>query len=46
MSRPWRYDGTLEMYSAVSGNWSALPLDYCRITAAVHREKVPASGTL
>ena len=30
---PWRYDGTLEVYSAASGNWTALPLGYCRITA-------------
>lgn len=36
---PWRYDGTLEVYSAASGNWTALPLDYCRITAAGAQEK-------
>ena len=31
---PWRQDSTLEIYSAASGNWSVIPLDYCRITAA------------
>ena len=31
--RPWSSDSTLEIYSAVSGNWSAIPLDYCRVTA-------------
>ena len=31
---PWRYDGTLEVYSSASGNWTALPLEYCRISAA------------
>lgn len=31
---PWRWDGTLEIYSAASGNWSAVPLEYCKITAA------------
>ena len=31
---PWRADGTLEVYSAASGSWSAIPLDFCRITAA------------
>ena len=36
---PWRYDGTLEEYSAASGSWTALPLDYCRITAAGAQEK-------
>ena len=36
---PWRYDGTLEVYSAASGNWTALPLGYCRITAAGAQEK-------
>ncbi len=30
---PWRADGTLEVYSAASGSWTAVPLDYCRITA-------------
>ena len=34
MEHPWRADGTLEVYSAASGSWSAIPLDYCRITAA------------
>ena len=31
---PWRYDSTLEMYSKNSGSWTAIPLEYCRITAA------------
>ena len=31
---PWSSTGTLEVYSASSGNWTAVPLDYCRITAA------------
>lgn len=31
---PWSSTGTLEVYSANSGNWSAVPLEYCRITAA------------
>ena len=31
---PWRYDSTLEMYSKNSGSWAAVPLEYCRITAA------------
>ena len=31
---PWRYDSTLEMYSKNSGSWAAIPLEYCRITAA------------
>lgn len=30
---PWRQDGGLEIYSATSGNWSAVPLEYCRIRA-------------
>ena len=30
---PWRYDSTLEMYSKNSGSWTAIPLEYCRITA-------------
>lgn len=33
-SHPWRYDGTLEVYSKNSGSWTAIPLEYCRITAA------------
>ena len=41
---PWRYDGTLEVYSAASGNWTALPLDYCRITAAGAQEKILPVG--
>ena len=31
---PWSSTSTLEVYSASSGNWTAVPLDYCRITAA------------
>ena len=31
---PWSSTGTLEVYSTSSGNWTAVPLDYCRITAA------------
>ena len=31
---PWRYDSTLKMYSKNSGSWTAVPLEYCRITAA------------
>ncbi len=38
---PWRYDGTLEEYSASSGNWTAVPLEYCRITAAGAQEYLP-----
>ena len=30
---PFRSDGTLEVYNAASGNWSAIPLNFCRITA-------------
>lgn len=30
---PWRSDSVLEVYSAVSGNWSAVTLDYCKIAA-------------
>jgi|GEM_PF-85215 len=30
---PWRQDGGLEIYSATSGNWSAVTLEYCRIRA-------------
>ncbi len=33
-AHPWSSTGTLEVYSANSGNWSAVPLEYCRITAA------------
>ena len=32
--RPWSSTGTLEVYSANSGNWTAVPLEYCLITAA------------
>lgn len=31
---PWRASSVLETYSAATGNWSAVPLEYCRITAA------------
>ena len=31
---PWSCTGTLEVYSSASGNWTAVPLEYCRITAA------------
>ena len=34
MNDPWRSDSVLEVYSAVSGNWSAVMLDYCKISAA------------
>lgn len=34
MNDPWRSDSVLEVYSAVSGNWSAVTLDYCKISAA------------
>ena len=30
---PWSSESTLEVYSEASGNWTAIPLDYCRITA-------------
>lgn len=30
-AHPWRYDGVLEVYSAASGNWTTIPLEYCRI---------------
>ena len=30
---PWSSDSTLEIYSEASGNWSAIGLDYCRISA-------------
>jgi len=33
ITSPWRYDGTLEIYNAASGNWSAVAPDYCLITA-------------
>ena len=36
---PWASTSTLEEYSASSGNWTAVPLDYCRITAAGAQEK-------
>lgn len=31
--RPWSSESTLEVYSAASGNWSAVVLDYCRVSA-------------
>ena len=34
MDDPWRSDSVLEVYSAVSGNWSAVTLDYCKISAS------------
>ena len=34
MAYPWRYDGTLEMYSTASGSWTPIPLEYCRIAAS------------
>ena len=33
MEEPWRSDSVLEVYSAASGSWSAIPLEYCRISA-------------
>ena len=33
MDDPWRSDSVLEVYSAVSGNWSTVTLDYCKISA-------------
>lgn len=30
---PWRSNSVLELYSAVSGNWTTIALDYCRISA-------------
>ena len=33
-AHPWRYGGTLEMYSAATGSWTAIPLEYCRIFGA------------
>ena len=34
MDAPWKSDSVLEVYSAASGSWSAIPLEYCKITAA------------
>ena len=31
---PWASTSTLEEYSTSSGSWTAVPLEYCRITAA------------
>lgn len=33
-AHPWSADGVLEAYSAASGNWMSIPLEYCKITAA------------
>lgn len=33
-AHPWSADGVLEVYSAASGNWTSIPLEYCKITAA------------
>ena len=33
--KPWSSESTLEVYSEASGNWSAVVLDYCRISAEV-----------
>ena len=33
-AKPWSSAGTLEIYSEASGNWSAIALDYCRISAS------------
>ena len=33
-AHPWSSESTLEVYSAASGNWSAVVLDYCKVTAA------------
>ena len=33
-AHPWRYGGTLEVYSTASGSWTAIPLEYCRIFGA------------
>jgi len=38
-AKPWSSTGTLEIYSAASGNWSAIALDYCRISASGIGEK-------
>ena len=31
--KPWSSESTLEVYSEASGNWSAVVLDYCRVSA-------------
>ena len=31
--KPWSSESTLEVYSEASGNWSAVVLNYCRISA-------------
>ena len=33
-AHPWRYGGTLEVYSTATGSWTAIPLEYCRIFGA------------
>ena len=43
---PWSSTGTLEVYSASSGNWTAVPLDYCCITAAGVQELFAQWDTL
>lgn len=44
--QPWSSNGTLEVYSAASGNWTAVPLEYCRITAAGMKERFAQWDTL
>lgn len=41
---PWRQDGGLEIYSATSGNWSAVTLEYCRIPGQGAGQAVPSMG--
>ena len=36
---PWGSSSTLEVYSAASSGWTAVPLEYCRITAAGMKER-------
>ena len=31
--KPYSAENTLEVYSEASGNWTVIPLDYCRVTA-------------
>ena len=44
--QPWSSSGTLEVYSAASRNWTAVPLEYCRITAAGMKERFAQWDTL
>lgn len=46
--KPWSSESTLEVYSEASGNWSAVALDYCRISAkgAGHDFKAEDTVTL